>query len=110
MSLIRLAYTSRLNPSVTEADIDGLAASAAAFNRDHGITGVLAIENRMVCQILEGPDAAVRALFASICRDPRHSGIVELTAHPIEAPYYEDWGMARTAMIDIVIMSLSAAA
>jgi len=109
LPLIRLAYTSRLSPMVTDADINDLAARAAVFNRAHAITGVLAIENGMVCQILEGPEDDVRALFGSICRDPRHSGIVELTSYPIDRPYYEDWGMARKPMIDIVIMSLTAA-
>lgn len=66
--LIRLAYVSTLLPHVTDADIAELIVKAAKHNRDHGITGVLAIEGERVCQILEGSREAIDTLYASVSR------------------------------------------
>jgi hypothetical protein len=100
--LIRLAYTSTFRPHVTDADVDEITSKAAAFNKQHSITGILAVEGERVCQILEGPKEAVERLFASIQRDERHYGVVEL-----DKPGFEDWGMVRRPMVDIVTLAFS---
>ena len=100
---LRIVYVSTLEPHVTEADIDALVGTAAAFNKAHGITGLLAFEDRRVCQILEGPDAAVEALFRSIRNDGRHRGVTEIVQVPIDAVSFDDWGMVRRPMIDMVM-------
>lgn len=105
---LRIVYVSTLEQHVTEAELAALVDQAAAFNTSHGITGILAVEDRRVCQILEGPDAAVDALFASIKRDDRHSGIVELVRHGIDATTFDDWGMVRRGMLDIVVAAYAA--
>ncbi len=105
--LIRLAYTSTFRPHITDADIDAITKKAAAFNRQHAITGILAVEGERVCQILEGPKEAVESLFESIRRDPRHHGVVELDVSEIDKPHFEDWGMARRPMVDIVTLAFS---
>lgn len=105
--LIRLAYTSTFRPHITDADIDGITEKAAAFNRRHSITGILAVEGERVCQILEGPREAVEQLFESIQRDQRHYGVVELDVSTIENPAFEDWGMVRRPMVDIVTLAFS---
>ncbi|MCO5146164.1 MAG: BLUF domain-containing protein [Aquamicrobium sp.] len=104
---LRIVYVSTLAPDVSEDDIAALVDKAAAFNRAHGITGVLALEDRRMCQILEGPDAAVAALFRSIGRDPRHSGVTEIVNVPINAVTFEDWGMVRRRMIDMVVSAFA---
>ena len=100
---LRIVYVSTLQPKVTEPDIAALVDRAAAFNKAHGITGVLAFEERRVCQILEGPEAEIEALFRAIVADPRHSGVVELVRVPIDAVTYEAWGMVRRPMVDMVM-------
>jgi len=104
---IRLVYTSTLKPEVTEAGIVELVEAAAAANREHNITGVLALEGPRVCQILEGPAGAVDTLFASIRNDPRHSGVNELDRTEIKRPHFQSWGMVRRPMIDVVTMAFS---
>lgn len=104
---IRLAYVSTLRPSATSADIDDLVAKAAIFNKDHDITGVLAIDKNRVCQILEGPAHAVESLFVSIKQDPRHHHIIEIEHRTIDSTSFESWGMARRDMIDIVMFALT---
>lgn len=105
--LIRLTYISTFNPNITEADIDELTGKAAEFNKQHGISGILAVEGERVCQILEGPRHEVQSLFESIRRDPRHSGIVELDMSEIDQPHFEAWGMVRRPMVDIVTLAFS---
>ena len=104
---LRIVYFSTLEPHVTEADIGDLVEKAAAFNKAHGITGLLAIEDRRVCQILEGPEPAVEALFRSISKDARHTGVAEIVHVPIKAVIFEDWGMVRRPMIDMVMAAYS---
>ncbi len=100
---LRIVYVSTLEPHVTDAEIDGLVEKAAAFNKAHGITGLLAFEGRRVCQILEGPEDAVGTLFRSIDRDSRHRGITEILNVPIDTVTFENWGMVRRPMIDMVM-------
>ncbi|HRP78113.1 MAG TPA: BLUF domain-containing protein [Aquamicrobium sp.] len=104
---LRIVYVSTLEPHVTEDDIAALVDKAAAFNKAHGITGVLAFEDRRVCQILEGPEAAVEKLFRSIGKDPRHTGVTEIVNVPIDAMTFDDWGMVRRRMIDMVISAFA---
>src|SRR5690606_19554909 len=105
--LIRLAYTSTFRPHVTDADIDGITEKAAAFNKQHAITGVLAVEGERVCQIRERPKEAAERLFESIQHDERHYGAVELDVSAIDKPGFEDWGMVRRPMVDIVTLAFS---
>lgn len=104
---LRIVYVSSLQPNVTEEELNGLVEAAAAFNKAHGITGILAIQDRQVCQILEGPDEELEALFRSIRHDARHSGIVELVRIPIEKSSFDAWGMARRPMFDMVTMAFT---
>ena len=102
--LIRLRYASLLAPEVTTSDIDVIVDRAAAWNREHGITGVLAIEGQSVLQVLEGPKADVEELFSKISRDPRHQGVVELDRESIEVCHFGDWGMVCRSMAAMLLM------
>ena len=104
---LRIVYVSTLKPDMSEESLAELVEKAAAFNKAHDITGVLAIEGRRVCQILEGPEAHVEALFASIRRDQRHSGITELVHTAIDKASFEDWGMVRRPMGDMVVIAFT---
>ena len=44
----------------------------AVNNKKHQITGALLIYGDWFAQVLEGPEAPVRALYATIETDPRH--------------------------------------
>jgi len=104
---LRIVYVSTLKPDVDETRVAEMVAKAAAFNQSRGITGMLALEGQRVCQILEGPDDAVNALYASIRHDPRHSGVAELVNASINSPTFEAWGMVRRPMIDMVTKALT---
>jgi hypothetical protein len=106
-NLTRLSYVSTLRPHVTIADIDAMVVKAADFNKAHEITGVLAIDDDRVCQILEGPGEAVDSLYASIQRDDRHHSVTLILHQPIEKSAFEAWGMVRRNMVDIAIYALT---
>ena len=103
--LQRIVYTSTLHSHITEEEISDLVAKAADFNKSQGITGMLALENRRVCQILEGPQEQLEALFRSILKDTRHFGVTELVHVEIGKSGFASWGMVRRPMIDMVIMA-----
>ena len=45
-------------------------------------------------QALEGEEPVVKALYAKICRDPRHHRIIPLIHEPIAERYFPDSAMA----------------
>ncbi|PLP60794.1 hypothetical protein CYK37_00290 [Mesorhizobium loti] len=105
-ALIRLTYVSTLHPEISLTDLDALVAKAAVFNQDRDITGVLAVDHNRVCQILEGPRRQVEQLFGSIRNDPRHHTVTEIETRTIEASSFENWGMVRRDMVDMVMYAL----
>ena len=107
--LMRLTYSSQLTPDVTAGKLDSLIARAAARNRSLGITGILAVENNRICQILEGPVDEVALLYERIKVDLRHVGVVELDRREIGSRRFQDWGMARGRMIEIVELAFEVA-
>jgi len=104
---LRLVYTSTLKPHVSDDDIAALVDKAATFNKHHGITGVLAVENLRVCQILEGDADAVDALFVTIRKDSRHGSINLLDRREVANKHFQDWGMVCRPMIDIVTLAFA---
>lgn len=101
--LIRLRYASTLSEATTPADLSAIVAWSAEWNRAHAITGILAVDGRKVMQVLEGPAAAVDALFVQIARDPRHQGVVVLDRGEIPAVSFDDWGMVRRSMVAMLL-------
>jgi hypothetical protein len=67
-------------------------------NARNGITGVLLLKNADFMQYLEGPEPALTLLYAHICVDPRHTGIVELLRESVARREFPDWPMACFAV------------
>jgi hypothetical protein len=91
--MLRLIYFSTARLGLDHGDLEALLAAAAAHNRAAGITGVLLFNGLNFLQVLEGPAAAVEALFERIVGDPRHGGVALLKREAIETPSYPLWGM-----------------
>jgi hypothetical protein len=104
---LRIVYVSTLKPDFDQSELAELVDKAAAFNRYKNITGVLAIEDNRVCQILEGPEAELSALYKRIESDTRHAGVTLLTRDVIDVVTFPDWGMARRQMADMVVSAFS---
>jgi hypothetical protein len=61
------------------------------------ITGALMLYDDWFAQVLEGPQAAVEALYARIKADPRHDAIRLSEAGPVPKRQFEKWAMAIVA-------------
>ena len=70
--IFRLTYLSQPARALTDADFDYIESKSIAANHDRDVTGLLIVKDQRILQILEGREAAVRALYAKIEADPRH--------------------------------------
>jgi transcriptional regulator with XRE-family HTH domain len=92
--LVRLIYFS------TATDQGGLAGIIEEIekvslgrNLRLGISGCLAAIQGRFMQALEGDPAAVQEVYASICADPRHYGLVVVENRAISHRRFGDWAM-----------------
>lgn len=102
--MIRLTYASTLDPDTTMVDVEEIVAHSARRNVERAITGILAIEDHNVCQILEGPAESVLPLYDLIRADSRHVGVVELDRRAISERSFPNWAMTRRPMFDVVML------
>ena len=73
-----LVYVSMAQEKMSKEDLLDILAQSREANAKAGITGMLLYKDGNFMQALEGEETAVRALYARICRDPRHRGILTL--------------------------------
>lgn len=76
-----------------EAALAGILLDARRCNARDDITGALVCRHDIFVQLLEGPEAAVRATYRRICRDDRHANVVTLASAPIAERMFGDWAM-----------------
>jgi hypothetical protein len=70
---------------------------ARTRNADLGITGALMLYDDWFAQVLEGPQAAVEALYARIKTDARHDGVRLYEAGMVPKRLFGKWAMAVVA-------------
>ena len=70
---------------------------ARSANAERGITGALMLYDDWFAQVLEGPQAAVEALFSRIKQDKRHDTIRLYEAQSVPKPLFGKWAMAVVA-------------
>lgn len=88
-----IAYASRATEPFDHARLVELLTESRANNSRDGITGMLVYTDPDFIQILEGPDAAVRALLERIGRDPRHTDVRVLLDEQATERKYSTWSM-----------------
>jgi len=91
--LLTLTYRSRAVTPPTELELYRLLRAAQARNHEEGLTGLLVYDNGCFLQTLEGPQAGLDRVWASIQRDPRHTGIELLCDHPTASRFFPDWDL-----------------
>jgi len=72
MSLVRLVYASQLVEPLSRPAIQNILSTSVRRNSAESVTGFLCISPRFALQCLEGPRAAVNAVYGRIVRDDRH--------------------------------------
>ena len=92
--LFRLVYRSRSTFEGTAEDvqraIDKTLATSRTRNAEAGITGTLLFTRLFFVQALEGPAAAVEAIFDRICCDLRHVNVEVVECGPVLEPIFGD--------------------
>lgn len=97
-ALHHLVYQSRATAPMDETGLTQLLTQSRAFNAAHDLTGILLYSQGNIIQLLEGPETNVRAVFARIVRDARHTSIIKLADGPIGQRLFAQWSMGfRTA-------------
>lgn len=98
--LLRLVYVStadlRLNEDVSK--LQEVATVSAEKNAADGITGLLLYNGLNFMQVLEGDPDTVRATYARIIQDPRHSGISTVLEEDIRERAFPAWAMNMTVV------------
>lgn len=88
-----LTYQSIATATPRASDIEVLVGRARARNRSLDVTGMLLFEEGRFLQTIEGPPAAVAALWSSIARDERHDHIEVLSEHMAASRLFSDWDL-----------------
>ena len=93
--LYQLLYNSVATNPMDEAALQSILSCARQHNAVHGISGLLIYEDRTreFLQVIEGPEAAVKELYANICRDARHGHFDVLTEGPVAERGFGGWSM-----------------
>ncbi len=91
--LITVAYVSSATHEYTQAELAEILAVSRERNAQDNITGLLLYHDGNIIQVLEGPEAAVRAAFARIFKDPRHHQVTVLLDQPIGERAFAGWAM-----------------
>jgi CheY-like chemotaxis protein len=93
-SVFQLLYYSQATSSPSEAELYALLSQARQANAARQITGVLVYQHGHYIQVLEGPEAEVRALYARIQQDPRHTRVTTISEVTDCPRYLGHWRMA----------------
>lgn len=102
----QVLYRSRATIPPTAADLQRLLAHAREWNAEAGITGLLLYRDGRYVQVLEGPEAAMRAVYARIRHDPRHTQVVTVSEGLAPARRFPDWRMALGHVAQPVVARL----
>lgn len=91
--LYRVIYISASKTLLDAAGIEEILMRSRRNNAKCGVTGVLLYHDGGFLQVLEGLRAPVERVFAAICADPRHHGVIKLWRGPVAVRLFGDWRM-----------------
>ncbi|KZN40598.1 BLUF domain-containing protein [Pseudoalteromonas luteoviolacea] len=92
--MFQLVYISKAKKRFTEQELLKMMSQFRQRNAANGITGLLLYDGKgTFVQLLEGEAASVSALYACICRDPRHERVNKLHEQYVEQRLFAQWQM-----------------
>jgi hypothetical protein len=98
LDIVQLIYCSHAansgNKAEFERDLFDILDHSQAYNPLHEITGALMTDGDMFAQVVEGPSAAVKILYAKIMRDKRHHGVLTLQHTLVHVRLFGLWPTA----------------
>ncbi len=92
--MFHIAYVSSAVTEFTKPQLRELLTRSQENNGRMEITGLLLYGGGNFMQVVEGPEASVRALYDIVCKDPRHKDIYTLLEEPLAQREFPDWSMA----------------
>ena len=98
--MLRLVYVSSAALPMSKPELLLLLEQARQKNAGLGVTGLLLYKDGNFMQALEGDEAQVRALYASISADPRHRDCIVIFEGHIEQRLFPDWSMGFRDLAD----------
>ena len=90
--LLQIVYSSQPF-GYDESTLAGILMDARRCNARDGVTGALICRRDVFLQLLEGPEAKVRATFDRIARDDRHLDVILHLSEPVTGRMFADWAM-----------------
>ncbi len=93
-----IVYTSTLNFSFAETDLQRLLGRWRATNERLDVTGVLLYSDGYIMQALEGEAEAIHGLFNTIAADARHRAVCKLADGEVKSRAFADWSMRFRAV------------
>ena len=93
----QIMYSSQATEPMTVPDLEKILTDARAGNQARDVTGALVYVDGVFFQILEGDEAVIRSLMASIARDTRHQSVKVFYEAPVDVRAFESWSMAYLA-------------
>ena len=92
-NLIHLIYNSAATRPFSDADLQQLLSAARNKNASLNVTGMLLYVDGGFFQILEGPEAVVDRLLATIHSDARHTRVTTIIRESIPERSFGEWTM-----------------
>lgn len=92
--LLSIVYVSAATRLMDDEELERLLQEARRNNLRLDVSGLLLYGDGNFMQLLEGPEAVVRELYARICRDPRHHMVTTVFDESGLAREFSDWSMA----------------
>ena len=96
-----LVYVSAARPPFVPDDLAAILSAARQRNAAHGVTGLLLHADGNFMQVLEGEADDVERIYADICRDQRHSGLIKLLHSKVDERHFGNWTMAFRRKSDL---------
>jgi len=93
IDLTRIMYTSTASPELDWKGVIEITRLAKIHNRKVGLTGLLLMSDRMLFQVLEGPQEHLEPLLTKIIKDTRHQGINIFDTTSISERSFTAWSM-----------------
>jgi len=91
--MFTIIYKSKAKADFSPDQILDMLEKAKTYNKKHDITGCLLYHEGSFLQLIEGAEKAVRALYANISKDSRHTEVGLLCAEKTLLRSFKDWNM-----------------
>ncbi|MEO7564300.1 MAG: BLUF domain-containing protein [Sphingomicrobium sp.] len=92
--MLQIAYFSTASASQDAKTVNSVLISSRCNNRRDEITGLLVAGGNRYLQVIEGPSAAMKRLYATIRCDRRHLALTTLVEQTTHQRCFEGWSMA----------------